>query len=95
MSTQFFGKYRAVVTDNRDPMQMGRLKVQVPGVMGMDGSAWAMPCVPLNVPKKIGSALPNVGAGVWIEFEAGDPNRPVWTGCFWTAADTPPALRNG
>jgi hypothetical protein len=94
MSGKLFGKYRDVVIDNRDPPQMGRIRAKVPEVFGDADSGWATPCLPCNVSKIIGSALPKIGAGVWIEFEAGDVSRPVWAGCFWGADDTPPSLRN-
>jgi hypothetical protein len=95
MSTPYFGKYRGVVVNNVDPMQMGRIQAQVPDVPGNLPTAWAMPCAPCNLPKKIGSALPAIGAAVWIEFEQGNPASPIWTGCFYgNAAETPPALRN-
>jgi Type VI secretion system/phage-baseplate injector OB domain len=51
-----------------------------------------MPCIPCNVPKKVASSLPKIGATVWIEFEQGDRNRPIWTGPFYgDAAVTPPS----
>lgn len=91
---KFFGKYRGVVTNNRDPMQMGRIRAQVPGLFGGNESGWAMPCVPGGLSKVKGSALPKIGARVWIEFEKGDPDSPIWTG-FWfgNAAETPAALK--
>ena len=95
MSAKYFGKYRGLVANNIDPIQTGRIQVQVPDVAGFISAAWAMPCVPCDLSKKAGSALPKVGAGVWIEFEQGDPDHPVWTGCFYSTADeTPPALKN-
>jgi uncharacterized protein involved in type VI secretion and phage assembly len=95
MPAKFFGKYRGVVVNNVDPEGMGRVKVQVPDVFGTKGSGFALPCVPCNLPKTAGSALPKTGATVWVEFEQGDANRPIWTGCFYgNAAVTPPALRN-
>ena len=95
MSAKLFGKYRGVVTDNQDVMQMGRIRVQVPELFGGNESSWAVPCVPGGLSKVKGSALPKVGAGVWIEFEKGDPNFPIWTGYwFGDAAGTPAALKN-
>ena len=95
MSVKFFGKYRGVVTNNVDPLQTGRIRAQVPEVFGNNQSGWAMPCVPVGVSKKVASALPKVGAAVWIEFEQGNPDHPVWTGCFYgSAAETPAALKN-
>jgi Type VI secretion system/phage-baseplate injector OB domain len=95
MSIKLFGKYRGGVTNNVDPLQTGRIRAQVPDVFGTNESSWAMPCVPCNVPKKVASSLPKIGAGVWIEFEQGDRNRPIWTGCFYgTAQETPSSLKN-
>jgi hypothetical protein len=84
MSAKFFGKYRGVVTNNVDPLQIGRLRVQVQDVRGNNELSWAMPCIPCGVSKRVGSSLPKVGAAVWIEFEQGDPDHPIWTGCFLT-----------
>jgi hypothetical protein len=95
MPAKFFGKYRGVVTSNVDPERRGRVRVQVPDVFGADGSGFALPCVPCNLSKTVGSSLPKIGASVWIEFEQGDANRPIWTGCFYSSTDvTPPGLRN-
>jgi hypothetical protein len=95
MSEKFLGKYRGVVINNIDPQQMGRIQAQVPDVLGNIPTAWAVPCVPTNLPRKKGSALPKIGASVWIEFEHGDSGRPIWSGCFYgSAAETPSALRN-
>lgn len=95
MSANFYGKYRGVVTNNVDPMQSGRIQAQVPSVAGHLSTTWVMPCAMPNPSKKIGSALPRAGAAVWIEFEEGDLNRPIWSGLwFHGQADTPPSLRN-
>lgn len=91
---KFCGIYRGVVISNIDPMGIGRIQVRVPAILDGAAVGWAMPCAPVNLPSTVGSALPPVGAGVWIQFEAGDVNQPVWTGCFWSGSETPPALRN-
>jgi hypothetical protein len=92
MSKKFFGKYRGTVINNVDPMQMGRIQVSVAEFSSL---GLAMPCVPRNDSKKVGSALPEIGAGVWIEFEQGDLNSPIWTGFFYDrGARIPPSLRN-
>ena len=84
----YFGKYRGIVTDNADPTNRGRLKVRVPSVLGTVES-WAMPCVPY-AGKKVGFySLPENGTGVWVEFEAGDPSYPIWSGCFWADNELP------
>ena len=83
----FFGKYRGVVTDNKDPLMIGRVRARVPDVMGDGESGWAMPCAPFGGAAAGLLRLPTVGAGVWIEFEHGDPDYPIWAGCWWGAAD--------
>lgn len=88
--TKFYGKYRGTVIDNVDPLQIGRLMVQVPDVSNILPSSWAMPCVPLAGIQAAIYAIPMIGSGVWIEFEQGDPDYPIWVGCFWgTAAEVP------
>ncbi|KAF0813716.1 hypothetical protein IGB42_02069 [Andreprevotia sp. IGB-42] len=85
----YFGKYRGTVTDNQDPGQRGRLQVSVPAVLDTL-TLWAMPCVPYAGPSVGFYSLPPVGAGVWVEFEGGDPSFPVWVGCFWGDGELPP-----
>lgn len=90
---QFLGKYRGIVTDNADPLRIGRLRAKVPDVLGDNESGWATPCAPFGGPGSGFFALPPSGAGVWMEFEHGDPDYPVWAGCWWgSVADMPPTL---
>jgi uncharacterized protein involved in type VI secretion and phage assembly len=85
---RYFGKYRGTVTDNDDPTKRGRIKVKVPAVLG-DLENWALPCVPY-AGNNIGSYLiPATGSGVWIEYEAGDPDFPIWSGGFWADDELP------
>ena len=91
--TSFFGKYRGMVTDNDDPLH--DRPDPGPGArrLGRAESGWAMPCAPFGGTSIGFFALPPNGAGVWIEFEHGDPDYPIWTGCWWGAvAEMPPAL---
>jgi uncharacterized protein involved in type VI secretion and phage assembly len=91
--TQFFGKYRGIVTDNQDPLMIGRIRAKVPDVMGDQESGWAMPCAPFGGTGMGFFAVPKVGAGVWIEFEHGEPDYPIWSGCWWgSVAEMPPTL---
>ncbi len=93
MSTQYLGKFRGVVTDNQDPLQIGRVRARVPDVTGDQECGWAMPCFPFGGNGMGFFALPSVGAGVWIEFEHGDPDYPIWAGCWYgTLAEVPPEL---
>jgi hypothetical protein len=86
----FFGKYAGVVTDREDPKKIGRLRALVPEVFGKDEPCgWALPCAPWGGGKNRGFfAVPEKGDTVWIEFEAGDPMRPIWAGTFWGAPDS-------
>jgi hypothetical protein len=87
---RFFGKYRGSVVLNVDPLEQGRLLVRVPDVTGILTSNWALPCVPLaGINMGTSFVPPPVGASVWVEFEQGDPQMPIWVGCFW---DTPATL---
>ena len=90
---KYFGKYRGTVTDINDLMMLGRLKAKVPDVLGDKESSWAMPCAPFGGSGVGFFALPTVNAGVWIEFEQGDPDYPIWSGCWWgSQAEIPPVL---
>lgn len=87
---RYYGKFRGTVVNNVDPMQIGRLQVMVPDVSNVMLSSWAMPCVPVAGINTGMVALPQIGSGVWIEFEQGDPDYPVWVGGFWgTTAEMP------
>jgi hypothetical protein len=86
---RFFGKYRGLVLENTDPTMRGRITAMVPEVLGVIPSGWAEPCVPYAGTTSGFYALPPIGGGVWIEFEAGDPSRPIWTGCWWAAGEAP------
>ena len=87
--TTYYGKYRGTVANNVDPMQQGRLQVSVPAVLGTGTLSWAMPCVPYAGPGVGLFTLPPNGANVWVEFEGGDPNFPIWAGCFWGVGEVP------
>jgi uncharacterized protein involved in type VI secretion and phage assembly len=87
----FFGKYRGTVVNNVDPMQMGRIAVQVPDVSNVQTSTWAMPSAPFAGAQSGSVAVPPVGASVWVEFEQGDSDYPIWSGCFWgSSSEVPP-----
>jgi hypothetical protein len=86
---RFYGKYRGLVVVSEDPKKQGRIQAFVPEILGTVPSNWCLPCAPYA---GVGSGLftiPATGSGVWIEFEAGDVNRPVWTGCWWGTAEIP------
>lgn len=86
---RYFGKYRGIVTDNQDPTHRGRVKVRVPAVFGPEVNVWAVPCLPY-AGKNVGVYMvPEPGAGVWVEFEAGDPSFPIWSGGYWVDGELP------
>ena len=87
-SVRYYGKYRGTVVDNIDPVQLGRVMASVPAIPGAV-LGWAMPCTPFPVAGTTPLTIPPIDSGVWIEFEAGDVNYPVWSGCFWSAGQTP------
>lgn len=86
---QFFGKYRAIVVNNKDPEFMGRIKVRCPKVLGEYASAWCTPCVPLAFNDGGLLYVPTVNETVWVEFEEGNPSKPIWTGSWWIPRRTP------
>ena len=78
-----FGKYRGTVINNVDPAMMGRLQLMVPDVHGTVPTPWAMPCTPVAAPGGGMIAIPPIGSAVWVEFERGDEDFPIWVGGFW------------
>jgi len=90
--TRFYGKYRATVVNNIDPLGIGRIQALVPDVSAVLPSSWALPCVPITGQQSGVWVVPPVGAGVWVEFEQGDPDHPIWTGGFWGSRAEVPAL---
>lgn len=82
---RFYGKYRAQVVDNDDPEKRGRLKLSIPSVLGNDVvSGWALPCAPYGGAADQGFFfIPEIDSSVWVEFEAGLLDYPIWVGTFW------------
>lgn len=86
----YYGKYRGTVINNIDPDFRGRIMALVPDVLDVKPSSWALPCVPVAGINMGMFTVPPIGAGVWIEFEKGDPNYPIWVGGYWgNLAETP------
>jgi uncharacterized protein involved in type VI secretion and phage assembly len=89
---KYYGVYRATVVNNLDPLQIGRIMALVPDVTSLVPSTWALPCIPF-AGKQMGSFMvPQIGSGVWIQYEGGDPDHPVWTGGWWGNVAEVPAL---
>jgi len=87
-SGRFNGKYRGKVTNNSDPKNKGRIKVKVPAVLADKELGWALACTPYGGPGVGFFFIPPINANVWVEFENGDPEAPIWTGCFWNPDDS-------
>ena len=87
---RYYGKYRGLVINNVDPLQIGRVMLQCSDVLGEIPSSWALPCVPAAGIQSGMFIVPPIGSQVWVEFEQGNPDYPIWTGGFWgLVADVP------
>jgi len=93
MDNKYFGKYRGKVTDNRDPEQCGRVKLIVPSLLQGE-EVWAMPCVAYAGPEVGLVLIPPIGASVWVEFEEGILDSPIYSGCYWNKGELPTEARD-
>jgi len=97
IGSSYFGKYRGIVTDVDDPNNQCRIRATVPAVLGEQPCGWAMPAAPFAGDGHGMVMLPKVGSGVWIEFEAGRLDNPIWSGAWWASGQRPdpqgPAVR--
>jgi uncharacterized protein involved in type VI secretion and phage assembly len=90
IENRYYGKYRGFVKDNSDPDNLGRIRASVPGLLGAEQTGWALPCAPYGGGAEQGVfAIPDVGAGVWMEFEGGDLSYPIWVGTWWSSGEVP------
>ena len=85
----YVGKYRGKVENNIDPLQLGRVQVSVPAVLGEGQLSWAMPCAPFAGSSLGFFTIAPIGASVWVEFEGGDPDYPIVSGGFWAEGEVP------
>ncbi|MDJ0734402.1 MAG: phage baseplate assembly protein V [Nostocaceae cyanobacterium] len=90
---EFWGKYRGKVTSSKDPLNLGRVQVEVPAVLGPGRHSWALPCTPYAGNDIGWFTVPPVGTNIWVEFEGGDPDYPIWSGCFWNENELPQNAR--
>lgn len=89
-ASRYYGKHRAVVTDNVDPQHLCRIKVQAPALMGETEIGWCLPAFPFLGDGHGLVMMPEVGSMVWLEFEAGKLDFPIWTGGFLSGKQKPP-----
>jgi hypothetical protein len=92
---RLYGRYRGSVVNNVDPDGLGRLLVVVPDVLGDDPCIWAESASPLAGPQLGLYVVPTIGAGVWVEFENGDPDHAIWTGCWRGSSSDVPSRASG
>jgi hypothetical protein len=97
LENQYFGKYRGVVIANDDPKQVGRLRLWIPSLYPSEDNStpgpdsplvtdWAWPCLPFGGAKDQGFFfVPEKLSKVWVEFEEGNLDSPIWVGVFWSA----------
>jgi uncharacterized protein involved in type VI secretion and phage assembly len=84
-----------LVTDNKDPSKLGRVKVKIP-VLHADQTTWWCPLVMLGAGKNRGwFFIPEVDDEVLVLFEHGDMDRPIVIGALWNGKDKPPDKNPG
>ena len=89
VGSSYFGKYRGIVTDVDDPNNQCRIRATVPAVLGEQACGWALPAAPFAGDGHGMVMLPKVDSGVWIEFEAGRLDNPIWSGAWWASGQRP------
>jgi hypothetical protein len=89
VGSSYFGKYRGIVADVDDPNNQCRIRATVPAVLGEQTCGWALPAAPFAGDGHGMVMLPKVGSGVWIEFEAGRLDSPIWSGAWWASGERP------
>lgn len=89
MDNKYYGKYRAIVKDINDPERRGRIRVECPSVLGTYLSAWCEPCIPYATDFAGDFYVPPVNEAIWVEFEEGDPNKPIWNGGWYRPNSSP------
>ena len=92
---RYYSTYRAIVINNNDELNMNRVHVYIPSVQN-GIKIWALP-----KSTTIGGCFhglklttPLVGEVVYIEFEGGDPLRPLWSYHGWATGETPDDLKD-
>lgn len=87
-ANRIYGKRKARVVDNKDPERRGRVRVENRELFGASQSPWALPCMPLYGGRDSGFfAVPPVGSFVWLEFEEGLIDHPIYAGGYYGLID--------
>lgn len=83
-ASRLYGKRKARVSDNKDPERRGRVRVENIELFGSGQSDWALPNVPFYGGRDCGFfSVPPVGSTVWLEFEEGLIDYPIYTGGYF------------
>ncbi len=87
---RFYGKYRGEVYEVGSGDNAGCIRAKVPTVFGDDViSGWAYPASPYAGDGYGLYLMPETGDPVWIEFENGSIELPIWTGAWWRNGTLP------
>ena len=89
-ASKIYGVVIGIVTNNKDPDKLGRVKVKFPWLADDVESFWARPAYPMNGKERGFWWIPEVEDEVLIAFEHGDPNRPYLLGGLYNGVDKPP-----
>jgi uncharacterized protein involved in type VI secretion and phage assembly len=95
---RWYGVYPALVTDNKDPEGLGRVKVTLPWSADTGGAryeAWARLATLMGGRNRGSWFVPDVNDEVLVSFEGGDTRRPYVVGGLWNGRDKPPASMDG
>src|SRR5947209_15879032 len=93
---RYYGKYRGQVTDNDDPDNLGRVKAKVPHLLRDEETGWALPAFAYGGASEQGLfAVPDMGGGVWLEFEGGDLSYPIWSCTWYTSGAISDSVKTG
>jgi uncharacterized protein involved in type VI secretion and phage assembly len=87
---RIYGVVIALVTNNQDPQNLGRVKLSFPWLTDNGESDWARVATPMAGKDRGFYFLPEVNDEVLVAFEQGDPNYPYVIGALWNGKDKPP-----
>lgn len=87
---KYYSSYRGFVADNKDPLNLGRLKLIIPTVTGpQQHNYWSWPTGVFSGKGYGSQCLPQIGDVVWVEFEMGCVEVPMWRHGHFGANELP------
>ena len=89
LGSTYYGKYRGIVTDVNDPDNLCRIRARIENLLDGHETGWALPAAPFAGSGHGSVMLPALESGVWIEFEAGNIDNPIWSGGWWASGQRP------